>query len=74
METTQIQITGMTCQHCVSAVTRALRSLSGVDAVQVQLAPGQATVQGSADHTLLLRAIENEGYGATLAPDASGRR
>jgi copper chaperone len=67
METTQIQITGMTCEHCVSAVTRALQATPGVDMVQVRLVPGQATVSGSADVALLLKAIEDEGYRAAVA-------
>jgi copper chaperone len=68
MTITQIEISGMTCQHCVNAVTRALRALPGVEAVQVRLAPGQATVSGSAQVGQLLQAIETEGYRAVLPP------
>jgi copper chaperone len=67
----QIRITGMSCQHCVQAVTRALRAVPGVTEVRVQLGAPQATVRGRADVALLLRAIEGEGYGAVAqAPEA----
>lgn len=67
MSATQIDINGMTCQHCVNAVVRALDAVPGVESVQVQLTPGRATVSGSADAASLLRAIERAGYGAALA-------
>ena len=38
--TTTYQVTGMTCEHCVSAVTGELMSLSGVRDVTVDLVPG----------------------------------
>ena len=31
--TTEIEISGMNCQHCVAAVTRALEAVPGVTAV-----------------------------------------
>jgi len=62
MSTQQIRITGMTCQHCVMAVEKALRAVPGVQSVEVRLAPAQATVQGDADLGQLLKAIESEGY------------
>ncbi|GAA2195642.1 heavy-metal-associated domain-containing protein [Micromonospora lupini] len=37
-------ITGMTCAHCVSAVTDELSALPGVRQVQVDLTSGTATV------------------------------
>ena len=66
MKATKIEITGMTCQHCVNAVTRALQAVPGVESAQVRLTPGQATVAGSADSAQLLKAIEREGYRAVL--------
>ncbi len=36
--TTTISISGMTCGHCVSAVTEELKSLKGVEEVTVDLA------------------------------------
>jgi copper chaperone CopZ len=40
MTTSTYSVTGMTCGHCVSAVTSELTALPGVDAVDVDLAAG----------------------------------
>ncbi|MDQ7039664.1 MAG: cation transporter [Rhodothermus sp.] len=60
------QIEGMSCQHCVKAVTTALQKLPGVDVQSVEI--GRATVvydpaQISRDQ--LKAAIEAEGYTVT---------
>ena len=34
------QVTGMTCEHCVHAVTGELKNLAGVTGVSVDLVPG----------------------------------
>jgi copper chaperone len=39
MATTTYPVTGMTCGHCVNAVTSELTSLGGVSAVTVDLVP-----------------------------------
>lgn len=44
LETKTIGIQGMTCQHCVQTVERALRGAQGVKDVSVDLAGAQATV------------------------------
>lgn len=38
--TTTYAVTGMTCEHCVRAVTSELRGLTGVADVTVELVPG----------------------------------
>ena len=40
MATTTYAVTGMTCEHCVHAVTEELSGLDGVTEVNVDLAPG----------------------------------
>jgi copper chaperone len=40
MTSTTYQVTGMTCEHCVRAVTEELGDVPGVSAVAVALAPG----------------------------------
>ena len=45
-ERLELVISGMTCGHCVAAVTRALAGCRGVAAVQVDLAAGRAVVAG----------------------------
>jgi len=64
MNTTKLAVSGMTCSHCAMAVTRALRSVSGVQSAQVSLERGEATVVGIADAQRLIQAIEKEGYRA----------
>ena len=56
------QVQGMSCGHCASAVTQAVRSVDPQAEVQVDLATGQVQVQSSQDHAAIARAIEEEGY------------
>lgn len=44
METLVLKIGGMTCNHCKMKVEKALRTMDGVENVQVDLTTGQATV------------------------------
>ncbi|GHG05309.1 hypothetical protein GCM10017783_17330 [Deinococcus piscis] len=62
---TELDIAGMSCGHCVSAVEKALRSVPGVDVVTVSLEEGKATVQGNAEQAAMLAAVAEEGYVAT---------
>jgi copper chaperone CopZ len=64
----QISVSGMTCDHCVQAVTKAVRSTPGAaDAqVDVDLDSGVVRVEGSsADRGALVAAITDAGYEAT---------
>ncbi|CAN5864071.1 cation transporter [soil metagenome] len=63
----QLTITGMTCSHCQSAVKTALESVAGVQKAEVDLANGVARVEGDADVSKLVAAVEEEGYGAAPA-------
>ena len=40
---TTIKVKGMSCQHCVASVTKALSEIEGVTDVQVNLEKGEAT-------------------------------
>jgi copper chaperone len=42
-----IRVKGMTCEHCVAAVTKALQSLQGVSEVRVDLAGGLVSYQSA---------------------------
>ena len=46
--TSTYTVTGMTCGHCVQAVTSELSALAGVAEVQVDLASGAVTVTSAA--------------------------
>lgn len=62
------EIKGMTCGHCVKAVTKALGKVPGVSKVeQVDLASGRATIDGSPDENAVIAAIKDEGYEAKRA-------
>ena len=59
----QVGVQGMTCDHCVKAVSEAARSVDGVDDAQVDLDAGTVTVEGdSVDMAELKRAIVEAGY------------
>jgi copper chaperone len=38
-----IKVKGMSCQHCVASVTKALSEIEGIAGVQVSLEKGEAT-------------------------------
>jgi copper chaperone len=53
MTTTTYTVTGMSCEHCVNAVTSELGSLDGVSAVTVDLVPdGGSRVTVTSDQPL----------------------
>ena len=60
-------VTGMTCEHCVQAVSGELSALDGVKEVRVDLATGAVTVTSAAPLTddQVREAIDEAGY--TLA-------
>jgi len=57
-------VTGMTCGHCVQAVTDELTALAGVSDVQVSLADGAVTVtsEGPLDPADVAAAVDEAGY------------
>lgn len=63
MERTTMHISGMSCGHCVAAVTQALTDLDGVEVEQVTV--GSATVVYDPARTAparLAEALEDAGY------------
>jgi copper chaperone len=65
---TTLKIQGMTCMHCVKAVTQALAAVPGVSEVTaVSLEQAQATVAGTAAPEALVVAVKNAGYQAHVA-------
>jgi copper chaperone len=58
-----MEITGMSCGHCVSAVTRTLKGLDGVEVGQVEI--GSAAVEYDPSRLTpaqIAQAITDEGY------------
>jgi copper chaperone len=67
MATTTLKIEGMTCGHCVQAVTQALKGTDGVRDAQVDLQGGRAQVEyeeGRTNPGDLAAVVEDEGYTA----------
>ena len=67
MTTQTYPVVGMTCAHCVAAVTEELTALEGVTAVSVDLVEGgtsTVTVDSSQplDPALVAEAVDEAGY------------
>ncbi|GAB3622814.1 heavy-metal-associated domain-containing protein [Mariniluteicoccus endophyticus] len=70
MATQNYTITGMTCGHCVNAVTEEVSEIDGVTSVDVQLEGGRMTVESDqpVDLTKITAAVEEAGdYVVALA-------
>jgi copper chaperone len=62
--TASYTVTGMTCGHCVDAVTEEVSAVPGVAAVDVDLASGGLTVTSEqpVDESAVRAAVEEAGY------------
>jgi len=68
-EVKNLNVQGMSCQHCVHAVKSSVSALAGVDSVEVSLEKKLVTVGFDPSHASLesiTAAIEGEGY--TVSP------
>ncbi len=67
--TITLPIEGMTCASCSARVERAIRKVSGVQTVSVNLATERATIEGDAlNRDQLIKAIEDAGYEVPASP------
>jgi copper chaperone len=59
-----LNVKGMSCDHCVAAVTKAAKSVAGVKCVKVDLDAGTAAFQYPDDNALgeVKAAIVEEGF------------
>ena len=59
-----IKVKGMSCQHCVASVTKALSEIAGISDVQVSLEKGEATFkeQSPVDEQIVKEAIARIGF------------
>lgn len=63
----ELKVKGMSCQHCVKAVSEALASVPGVSrVVSVELDSGRALVEGDAEPEALASAVAEAGYEAEV--------
>ena len=61
---TTIKIKGMTCNHCVMAVTKGLNEIEGIQDVKVDLSTGEATFEEAhpVDMEVVKEAVKKAGY------------
>jgi len=59
-----LKVKGMSCQHCVMSVTKALGQLEGIKNVQVDLAKGEVRFDNSKEiaSSRIEKAIQDAGY------------
>jgi copper ion binding protein len=63
MSTSTYRVTGMSCQHCVNAITSEVTGVPGVTAVAVDLEAGTVSITGEAlDDAAIRAAIDEAGY------------
>jgi copper chaperone len=70
MTTTTYTVTGMTCEHCVRAVSEEVAKVSGVFDVDVDLATGRLTIDSAApvSDAAVADAVAEAGYELASAP------
>lgn len=64
-EKRKLSVLGMSCQHCVQAIKKAVSALRGVSSVEVSLEQKTVTVEfdpASIGLPAIQKAIEEEGY------------
>lgn len=62
--TTTVNVSGMTCGHCVQSVKNELAKVPGVDSVDVDLASGKVEISSTAaiDEAAIAAAVDEAGY------------
>lgn len=60
-----LHVEGMSCGHCVRAVTEAIRALDPKAEVAVDLAAGTIRAETGAEPKAVAAAVEEEGYKVT---------
>lgn len=68
-------VTGMTCSACSAHVEKAVQKVEGVSQVTVNLLQNKMTVEFDepADENLIIKAVENAGYGASVQQKNSAK-
>lgn len=58
----QFEVEGMSCNHCVGAITRAVQTVDPAAQVAADVPTQAVKVESNADQTALRQAIEAAGY------------
>ncbi|CAG4900179.1 heavy-metal-associated domain-containing protein [Paraburkholderia saeva] len=64
----EFKVEGMSCQHCVAAVTQAIREQDASAQVKVDLTAGRVSVESNQPANALRAAIDEAGYTVVDAP------
>jgi len=59
---TVYSVPGMSCGHCVNAITTEVTKVDGVDGVDIDLETKTVTVRGAATDAAVREAIDDAGY------------
>ncbi len=62
MPVLEMKVSGMTCDHCVRSVTKAIQARDPHARVKVDLAEGLVSAETALDRAGAVRAIEEAGY------------
>jgi copper chaperone len=60
--TVELKVAGMTCGHCVKAVTEAIRAKDPAATVEVRLGEGLVRAETALSRAAVAAAVEEEGY------------
>ncbi|WP_448111338.1 heavy-metal-associated domain-containing protein [Pseudomonas lini] len=74
MNSIELQVEGMSCGSCVKHVNAALKPLAGVGEVTVDLDHGRVKVTGDVQSKVLISALTEAGYPASLLAADSDER
>ena len=66
----QYNVSGMSCAACSARVEKAVLGVKGVTACSVSLLTNSMGVEGNADASAIIAAVEKAGYGASKKDDA----
>lgn len=62
----ELKVTGMSCNHCISLVNKAIKKLQADAKVTVDLASQQVQVESSLAAEELMTALDEAGFPATV--------
>ncbi|MBQ3316693.1 MAG: heavy-metal-associated domain-containing protein, partial [Spirochaetales bacterium] len=61
----QYNVTGMSCAACSARVEKAVSGVPGVTSCSVSLLTNSMGVEGTADSSAIIKAVQDAGYGAS---------
>ena len=67
----QYNVTGMSCAACSARVEKAVSAVPGVTSCSVSLLTNSMGVEGTADSSAIIRAVQDAGYGASVKGKAA---